>query len=64
MLFNRNKVKELKSGEPLYTIIEIDDRLEDCRSAGVEMETYYRIRNNMTGKKIWINKRFASEYGL
>lgn len=63
MFFKRKKLQELEPNQPLYTIIQIEDRPENC-GASVEVEVYYRIRNNMSGKKSWINKRFARNYGL
>ena len=62
MLFNKKTKNEVP--KQLYTIVEIDHRLENCGACGIETETYYRILNNYNGKKTWINKRFAHTYGL
>ena len=58
---SRWKLNELKPGEPLWTIIDQEERLEN-NVIDVTLEMWYQIRNNRNGRKIWVNYRFINNY--
>lgn len=60
MLFKR-KERELRVNEPLWTIVDQEERLEN-NVIDVTLEMWYQIRNNRNGRKQWVNYRFINSY--